>query len=563
MYVHMYIYVCIFFSFLILMDNLPNLSPSPGSSDSLALASKTGSNKDYSSGLSHVVTMAPYLPSTSGQRASGYGRKNTEKKSFNKKLEVLPGILNKAPAYAKYLTLSLEDFDSCDIFKVHRSIVDWIGREPKISPLGKGKLLVEVGNYIESERLKNLKEIDGKKVECVPHNSYNQSRGVIYAKKLMGYEEIKLQEEFKEQGVINVKRIMKKENGVLCPQPLLILTFNLLKLPETISAGWLKFKIRPYIPSPRRCFHCQMYGHVNTSCRKKVNGEPQKCINCGEDFHGECHETPRCLNCGGNHAASDKKCPVYLFEKEVITLKTIERISFIEAKERVSKYMNPNTRTYSASLKEPSRLDASLGTTSVSKAGQNKINKRSLSDDSIPLQNSKIQNIENRSSFFSTLSNSESSNNSSPNTETVPNHTSVPSSGGVESNLSDSLYQSEGSKAGPSESSVGSRTGNLDTSQTPQDDKLDPHEEPMEDASSASGKPPNGNPMEDASSASGKPPNGNVPVSMETNSHEGHNHKDPPITKQNIKHLDPPLQKKRTKKHWNLTQKSEKIWETS
>ena len=100
--------------------------------------------------------------------------------------------------------------------------------------------------------------------------------------------------------------------------------------------------MKPFIPRPRRCFYCQEFGHVVTSCRLKDQGKPSICKNCGEEEHGICTRISKCIHCGSNHPASSFECDVYLFEKEVQATRTKERISFAEAKEKVlTKFIRP------------------------------------------------------------------------------------------------------------------------------------------------------------------------------------------------------------------------------
>ena len=135
---------------------------------------------------------------------------------------------------------------------------------------------------------------------------------------------------------------MRKISGVLTPQPTLILTFDSRRLPEKIDAAWFKFKVKEFIPRPRRCYHCQAFGHVMGSCRTKIQGLPAKCINCGKDVHGECNNIPCCLHCGGRHPCISKECEVFIFEKEVQTTKVKERVTFQEAKSRTfAKFVRP------------------------------------------------------------------------------------------------------------------------------------------------------------------------------------------------------------------------------
>ncbi|XP_064115050.1 uncharacterized protein LOC135221156 [Macrobrachium nipponense] len=158
---------------------------------------------------------------------------------------------------------------------------------------------------------------------------------MIYAPQLMTYSEEKLVEELKDQGIIRIERMKKKINGVLVPLPNLIVTFNSSHLLSIEKAAGLRFKVKQYIPRPRRCFHCQEFGHMLGSCRQKLQGKPATCVKCSEPEHGICNKQARCIYCGDSHPSSSLTCDVYIMEKEIQTLRVTERITFREAKERV------------------------------------------------------------------------------------------------------------------------------------------------------------------------------------------------------------------------------------
>ena len=96
---------------------------------------------------SSVLTLEPYTPSAS---------KGKFKKS---KHELLPGVF--VPnSFDKYLTLNIATTE-CDIFDIHRDLVKCCGRDPKISPSGPGKLIVESASPEECEKLKSLSSLGG------------------------------------------------------------------------------------------------------------------------------------------------------------------------------------------------------------------------------------------------------------------------------------------------------------------------------------------------------------------------------------------------------------------
>ena len=85
-------------------------------------------------------------------------------------------------------------------------------------------------------------------------------------------------------------------------------------LPATIRLGVCgKFKVRPYVPSPTRCYKCQKFGHVATTCMAKA----ARCRLCaGAHLTEQCQiqrnsgqiVTLKCANCGEAHPASSGLC---------------------------------------------------------------------------------------------------------------------------------------------------------------------------------------------------------------------------------------------------------------
>ncbi|GBM76578.1 hypothetical protein AVEN_254405-1 [Araneus ventricosus] len=111
-----------------------------------------------------------------------------------------------------------------------------------------------------------------------------------------------------------------------------ILTFNTPRLPEYIKAGYVRCSVRPYIPNPLRCFKCQRFGHSKTNYRGTLTCA--RCAVAGHESTG-CTAVEKCVNCQGNHTSFSRSCPKWELEKEIVTTKFKNNMSFPEARRRV------------------------------------------------------------------------------------------------------------------------------------------------------------------------------------------------------------------------------------
>ena len=275
---------------------------------------------------SSIKTFHPYL---GGERALKRSRLDTS------------GRERTSARVPTYLDLKFnKKFNSLSCFAIYREIEQICGGKPKkISQIREDTLLIEVCRPEQARKLLNdIKKIDGADMLISANPHLNHVKGVVYSKHLMHFSNDVLCEELGDQGVIEVQRIKKKVGSNLEDTPMLILTMDLEKLPEKIFAAWHVLEVKPHVPSPRRCFQCQKYGHLGKWCRSKT----AICVQCGESKLAEhsCTKT-ECANCKQRHPASDKNCKFYEMERETLSIKTTRKISYGEAKREVRQRQGP------------------------------------------------------------------------------------------------------------------------------------------------------------------------------------------------------------------------------
>ena len=84
------------------------------------------------------------------------------------------------------------------------------------------------------------------------HRTKNSSRGVIYCADLEDVSNDDITDGLSDFGVVSARRIVSRKSGVVLPKHSIILTFNQLDIPKEISIGYMKVKVRQYIPNPMR-----------------------------------------------------------------------------------------------------------------------------------------------------------------------------------------------------------------------------------------------------------------------------------------------------------------------
>ncbi len=208
----------------------------------------------------------------------------------------------------------------------------------------------------QKENLMEIKHLMGIEVKTSAHvaltrysKDYNEDLRVI----IFGVSvEIPKEIISKETGAIFVKRLLKKYPLEEQPKETenVVLTFASTP-PSYVRIGIKDHKTTEYNAPVVRCYKCQKFGHVSSSC-----GGRTTCPKCagGHSFN-ECplnsttaimtkngntsNLNIKCSNCGGPHSSAFRGCPVYQERKQILEIKSRYKMSYADA---VSKYKEMN-----------------------------------------------------------------------------------------------------------------------------------------------------------------------------------------------------------------------------
>ena len=337
----------------------------------------TETSRDDNAPSTSFSTLEPYSHSTSrgrgrgGLRSRGRGQNRNNRPRNNYYREEFPPLnstSNDSFNFKKFylikasnpeITNLSENFRSRSGFgniKANLELERMLKGQPRqVTEKKNGSLLVEVANKTQSLKIVQIKKLDNLDVVVTPDPWLNYTKGTIRSEVYCEIEKDILLQELKKFEVVDIYKQTKKVNGEISNNGIMILTFDSCDLPQNVKIAWTKFEVRQYIPYPRQCYKCQKFNHSSRTCRSSED----TCQRCGESGHQgqSCINPFNCANCEEAHQANNRSCLFYQLEKEIISVQTLEKMEYREARQKIMKKSVSENKTFADALREKSQTN--------------------------------------------------------------------------------------------------------------------------------------------------------------------------------------------------------------
>jgi len=237
------------------------------------------------------------------------------------------------------------NFSNISPFAIAKAIQGLIGEAKNVNKQRNGNILIEVTSHRQSDTLLKCTMLLEVPIKVSSHRTLNTKKAIIRSRDLRECSEDEILTELTSQGVVEVKRMKSRREGILSDTNTLVLVFATQTLPPSIKAGYLKIPVEAFIPNPLRCYKCQQFGHHKDQCKRQPI-----CASCGETEHENktepCPNPLLCINCKGPHQAYSKDCTRWKQEKEIQKLKITNNVSFPEARRMLQSANTPANQSY-------------------------------------------------------------------------------------------------------------------------------------------------------------------------------------------------------------------------
>ena len=206
--------------------------------------------------------------------------------------------------------------------------------EVEFAQVGEAQNALEMTEFVYSVR-KGDRKVDGSiQMRIEPHKRKYTSRGIINCYDLKDVPEEEIVDGLSEFGLIGARKMKTRRGAELIGTNNVILTFDSTDLLSEIRVGYIRVKVRLFLPNLLRCFKRQKYGHTNQYCRNRP--VCSKCASLDYSSNQCTSEVPFCVNCGRGqdpHTSFDRACPSYSKEKEIMSINHNEKVTFREARD--------------------------------------------------------------------------------------------------------------------------------------------------------------------------------------------------------------------------------------
>ena len=170
----------------------------------------------------------------------------------------------KKPYVPRFLIIHSKKGDtisSLSPFVVHKTIMSIAGEPNSIKNLRSGDLLIQCAKESHEKSLLQMKTFCGLQCSVTPCSSLNTSKGIVRCPASSKVTNDDIKEGMAEQGVMDVRRLTVRRDGIIKPTDTFVLTFNSPNLPTVSKIGFIQIKVDVYISKPLRCYNCQVFGH--------------------------------------------------------------------------------------------------------------------------------------------------------------------------------------------------------------------------------------------------------------------------------------------------------------